>query len=86
MLNLNALENPYSSTRPKLFFSKRKDALTFQMRHSAGGKILNASWKPKDIITKRLSMNYNANIHELKVILPWALILTLALITLLIAL
>jgi len=81
---LNALQSPYDNLRPKGFFSARKYKMVEEILTSKSGKTFNPSYERKSNLKSSLSMDYDASLNELKVLLPWVLFLTMAIINLLI--
>ncbi|NNF32625.1 MAG: hypothetical protein HKN68_00840 [Saprospiraceae bacterium] len=82
MINLNAIPKPYDNIRPKGFFTARKNQMIDKIATHQSGKTYNSAFKAKKVITARLPKGYDASWEELKVILPWALFLGLAMINL----
>lgn len=85
MINLNAIQSPYDNLRPKSFFSARKGKMVEDIMHNKSGKVYNPRWMGKKKIKVSNTMSYDANMNELKIMLPWILFLSMAIINLLIA-
>ena len=85
MLNLNALHSPYSNTRPKAFFAARKFKMAEELMTKKSGKVYNPLWSRNINVKTALSEDYNAGINEFKMLVPWVLFLSMALINILIA-
>ena len=86
MTNLNALRAPYDNIRPKSFFAERKNMINGAILASESGKTFNPSWNRNKKASNKPVNNQNADLSELKVILPWALFLTMAITNILISL
>lgn len=86
MINLNALRTPYDNIRPKSFFAERKNMINGDILASESGKTFNPSWNMNKKASNKPIKAQNADLSELKVILPWALFLTMAIANILISL
>ena len=85
-MNLNALRTPYDNIRPKSFFAARKLKLNEEKLTADSGKSYNPLWAKNKMGSAKKVENQNADINELKLILPWVLFLTMAIANLLILL
>lgn len=80
MSSFNALYSPYENLRPKSFFGVRKAQISDTIIKSNGGKQYNPKWKLGKRLKSRITENYDVNLKELGIIIPWTIAITMIII------